>query len=309
MVRWLTQSALVGVAHAPNFSRRTTHLLCPSGVGAKADKAREWGTPIVDMAWPTALARTGEIPPAPLAQPQPQSAHEQEPQARELDDGGLDIEAVKPEPRAQDDWMASQPQSQPARVDKGKEREKSAEGTMADITNAEARSWSRSLSYYDPAPGEPCPGQAEQMAAEGFGEPSLLVDAAMESAEPEVSGENELLAMPPAADNSDAVSIPSSVYEDRVPSSESPSPLRIPGAATPRDLPSTPSKPERIARQPTMGIPGRGATLLGKRPSEEDDEGHPAKLKRHDSRLGYRPKPLHRSRVRDERFADDASFP
>jgi BRCT domain type II-containing protein len=40
-----------GASHASTFSKRTTHLLCPLRQGPKAEKAREWGIPIVDMPW------------------------------------------------------------------------------------------------------------------------------------------------------------------------------------------------------------------------------------------------------------------
>lgn len=44
------------------FSRRTTHLVCPSGHGEKYDKAREWGVSVVGMAWLHNLVTTGKIP-------------------------------------------------------------------------------------------------------------------------------------------------------------------------------------------------------------------------------------------------------
>ena len=40
-----------GASHAPAFSKKTTHLLCPSRQGPKAEKALEWGIPVVDMKW------------------------------------------------------------------------------------------------------------------------------------------------------------------------------------------------------------------------------------------------------------------
>ena len=51
------------MVHAPTFSRATTHLLCPSATGAKYDKARVWGTPVVDMRWLSYIAKTGAMPP------------------------------------------------------------------------------------------------------------------------------------------------------------------------------------------------------------------------------------------------------
>jgi DNA replication regulator DPB11 len=51
------------MTHAPTFNRATTHLLCPSAVGAKYDKARVWGTPVVDMRWLSHVAENGALPP------------------------------------------------------------------------------------------------------------------------------------------------------------------------------------------------------------------------------------------------------
>jgi DNA replication regulator DPB11 len=51
------------MTHAPTFNRATTHLLCPSAVGAKYDKARVWGTPVVDMRWLSHVAKNGALPP------------------------------------------------------------------------------------------------------------------------------------------------------------------------------------------------------------------------------------------------------
>jgi DNA replication regulator DPB11 len=51
------------MAHAPTFNCATTHLLCPSAVGAKYDKARVWGTPVVDMRWLSHTAKNGALPP------------------------------------------------------------------------------------------------------------------------------------------------------------------------------------------------------------------------------------------------------
>ncbi|KAJ7301135.1 hypothetical protein DFH08DRAFT_907203 [Mycena albidolilacea] len=52
----------LGITLASAFSRRTTHLLCPSGTGAKYAHALQWGVPVVDMKWLAAMARTGIVP-------------------------------------------------------------------------------------------------------------------------------------------------------------------------------------------------------------------------------------------------------
>ncbi|KIP11001.1 hypothetical protein PHLGIDRAFT_64495 [Phlebiopsis gigantea 11061_1 CR5-6] len=51
----------LGMNIAPSFSRRTTHLLCPSREGKKFDKAVEWSIPVVDMQWLENIVRTGVI--------------------------------------------------------------------------------------------------------------------------------------------------------------------------------------------------------------------------------------------------------
>ena len=48
---WKTLILETGASHAPTFSKKTTHLLCPSRQGPKAEKALEWGIPVVDMVW------------------------------------------------------------------------------------------------------------------------------------------------------------------------------------------------------------------------------------------------------------------
>lgn len=52
----------LGITHAPTFTRRTTHLLCPSREGKKFEKAPEWGIEVVGMEWLHAVAREGRVP-------------------------------------------------------------------------------------------------------------------------------------------------------------------------------------------------------------------------------------------------------
>lgn len=52
----------VGINLAPTFSRRATHLLCPSGTGLKFEKACEWGIPVVNIHWLVKMAESGLIP-------------------------------------------------------------------------------------------------------------------------------------------------------------------------------------------------------------------------------------------------------
>ncbi|KAG2363840.1 hypothetical protein BDR07DRAFT_1281295 [Suillus spraguei] len=52
----------LGITLAQIFSRRSTHLLCPSACGAKYDKAKEWNIPVVGMAWLEDMATEGKVP-------------------------------------------------------------------------------------------------------------------------------------------------------------------------------------------------------------------------------------------------------
>ncbi|KAI0302600.1 hypothetical protein BC826DRAFT_985156 [Russula brevipes] len=60
---WVKRLArALGMAHSPTFSRTTTHLLCPAAAGAKYLRAQVWGTPVVDMRWLAHIAKTGALP-------------------------------------------------------------------------------------------------------------------------------------------------------------------------------------------------------------------------------------------------------
>lgn len=52
----------LGITLAPTFTRRSTILLCPSGTGLKYEKAQEWGVPVVGMEWLKEMATSGRIP-------------------------------------------------------------------------------------------------------------------------------------------------------------------------------------------------------------------------------------------------------
>ncbi|KAE9400377.1 hypothetical protein BT96DRAFT_650615 [Gymnopus androsaceus JB14] len=51
---------VLGLNLLPSFSKRATHLLCPSAEGLKFEKAQEWGVPVVGMAWMEEMKRTGK---------------------------------------------------------------------------------------------------------------------------------------------------------------------------------------------------------------------------------------------------------
>ncbi|KAH6909345.1 hypothetical protein BKA70DRAFT_1278254 [Coprinopsis sp. MPI-PUGE-AT-0042] len=53
----------LGINQIPLFSRKATHLLCPSGTGQKFTKAIEWGIPVVGNGWLEDIAKSGSISP------------------------------------------------------------------------------------------------------------------------------------------------------------------------------------------------------------------------------------------------------
>ncbi|KAF9262954.1 hypothetical protein L218DRAFT_372662 [Marasmius fiardii PR-910] len=59
---WLVLNHLAGLNLLPTFSKRATHLLCPSAQGLKYDKAKEWGIPVLNMGWVEELKRSGRVP-------------------------------------------------------------------------------------------------------------------------------------------------------------------------------------------------------------------------------------------------------
>ncbi|KAG5641864.1 hypothetical protein DXG03_004088 [Asterophora parasitica] len=60
---WVTRLLrALGINLEQFFSRRSSHLLCPAATGPKFDKACQWGTPVVTMEWLTTIATAGHIP-------------------------------------------------------------------------------------------------------------------------------------------------------------------------------------------------------------------------------------------------------
>ncbi|KAI0833823.1 hypothetical protein BC628DRAFT_1499098 [Trametes gibbosa] len=305
----------LGIMHAPNFSRRTTHLLCPSGEGAKAEKAREWGTPVVDMEWLGSMARTGEVPPIAPTRASPSVAGEGE-------DVDLNVVDYQGEPEV------LLPTQQPPSVrsgsgsidKKGKCREKGSRGaSMIDITNDQAPR-AQSLSYYDPPPADPALPPAEE--SESFGVPSLLLGEAEADKPPDIPPPASTTPTPPTSKSptpptepepeaaprtqpclaSDAnvvlsLSTPSLSlgHNGRVPSSASPSPMRIPGTRTP-------TTPAHVKEKTTKVLQETITTLLGKRPAaavapaEHEIESAKRAKGANAPPLGRRSRPLNRSK-------------
>ncbi|KAJ3711206.1 hypothetical protein C8R42DRAFT_689819 [Lentinula raphanica] len=106
---------VLGLTLLSNFSKRATHLLCPSAEGLKFDRAREWGVPVVGLAWLEEMKRSGVVPDAQAhlvssnsRAPQPACKPEKDPKgkgkATENDSPIADItNCVEPQSQTQDD--------------------------------------------------------------------------------------------------------------------------------------------------------------------------------------------------------------
>ncbi|EPS93530.1 hypothetical protein FOMPIDRAFT_101949 [Fomitopsis schrenkii] len=256
---WIRRlSRALGITLAPTFSRHSTHLLCPSRQGAKAEKALEWGIPIVDMSWLDAIARTGDIPPV-------QSSGESARESPEVSES------------LPDDHHMEDP-AQPAVVRKGKGKATiNAEATILDITNG--GSGSEELSSPD---------------VESFGQPKGLLGGQWKppATPPHTRPPSSLARSSTNSTTSTHIlvkdsrapsmaSIPPPIPTQRVPSSESPSPLKHPAPAS---VPSSPTKPPGCTPRMLRGVT---ESSLGKRPSAEDEGPEKAQT----SRAGKRARP------------------
>ncbi|KAI0725684.1 hypothetical protein C8Q72DRAFT_577757 [Fomitopsis betulina] len=249
-------SRALGFTLAPTFSRHSTHLLCPTLQGVKAEKALEWNIPIVNMSWLEATARTGSIPPV---QTSGESARESL-GALEAPLGVIGTE-----------YTAQHPVDR-----KGKGRAKiHAEATMLDITNGVS-------------------GKPTSPDAESFGQPNGLLGGHCRppTTPPPTTRPHNLTRTSTESTTSTHIlvkdgrapsmaNIPPPFPTQRVPSSESPSPLKHPG---PPSVPSSPIKP--LSGTPCLLREVMGSSL-GKRPSTEDEGSEKAQT----SRAGKRARP------------------
>ncbi|OBZ72552.1 hypothetical protein A0H81_07422 [Grifola frondosa] len=273
----------LGINLAPNFSRRSTHLLCPSGTGAKADKAREWNIPLVDMTWLAAIANTGAVP-AVLDINQHDAAQ----------DAGAPVDVVMEDFAVKSDK-------------KGKGKEKAANATMENIINAEEMHTplDRSqLSYVDQA--EVAAAQEEEQDEDVmFGQPSALlggpVDRPPPATPPPLSRTTTLehISDPctrASSDDPDAgmdqemtlSQIELDKATTQIPSSASPSPMKLPGEQG--SASTSPPSRGKLSRAASKVLQESITSLLGKRPSVEDDAA-----KAHGPRSGKRARPPSRT--------------
>ncbi|KAL0945523.1 hypothetical protein HGRIS_001005 [Hohenbuehelia grisea] len=198
------------------FSRRATHLLCPSGAGAKYNKAIEWNIPVVSMSWVEEIIRTSRIVPVNgwLVGP----------------DGKL---LPAQEPRAESNDF-------PGKVDKGKGKAKAlSDIRMTDITNTDSQSEGQSESPVD-IPAPPLVTGVSQ-----FGAPNGLLG----SAGPGPLGSSRPQPFPLQHTNSSGNETPSSSSSNNLPKLP---PSRQP--TLPNFNPTPNPAPDDIAKSQSIGL-------------------------------------------------------
>ncbi|OAX41931.1 hypothetical protein K503DRAFT_734711 [Rhizopogon vinicolor AM-OR11-026] len=260
----------LGITLAQTFSRLSTHLLCPSACGAKYDKAKEWNIPVVGVAWLEDMAKEGNVP---------------------------DVS----------EYLIGDVGD---RVDKGKTKE---DVQMVDITKGKApplfAKKPNLLHDLRRVPTLLDVGHAPPSTF--FGKSNSLLDDAL----PHLEDDNECVRssvsphpLPPQSSSpaleylppprglayhtpSPHPPIPSLDINGLIPSSSSPSPMKLPPSSDAR-LTSQPSPvrvphPRDVARELQESL----TTLLGKRQVSEEDAMRP------EQRKGKRPRPLPRSKA------------
>ncbi|KAH0833426.1 hypothetical protein J3R83DRAFT_12539 [Lanmaoa asiatica] len=292
----------VGITLEPTFSRRSTHLLCPSGMGAKFDKALEWRIPVISLPWLEHIARTGTIP--------------------------CVDEYLVGASRGEDDFGYAQHLDPVPEVrrDKGKGKEKEVDYQMMDITNDEPMFIKNAAFLQDAAPRNWEPDvrqhhrgktlEPRSPARHGlFGKPRFLTHDSDPPEGAEAQGNHPATSSPhapPPQSSSPPLAeaelplpeptpptlsslVPSHVTPVRppihdadpqaqarppartqapIPSSTSPSPMKLPPSSLIPDAFVASSSPVRLPDTDaiTKALHESLTSLLGKRPIAEEDE-------------------------------------
>lgn len=303
---------ILGINLAQFFSKRSTHLLCPSRTGAKFEKALEWGIPVVGMEWLVDIASRGTIPPA---------------FGYLMGGGNVTFpEIVGLNPQRNGKCVGAGVNGKNTALDKGKGRERATDidtsdsGSMgeAGISNGGSHSFASSLgpSHDNGRSGTPPP---DTIPSDGgchlerqntvlllqspkelsFGKPSDILGHAPPphpqyhppSSIPPGSNASSVRQgslVPPHNSNHDPARKPTPQElehdrkQTRIPSSKSPSPMKIPRQPSQNSL-----SPAKIDTAAAKALQESITSLLGKRPPEEEN---PA------PRVGKRTKP-YRSKV------------
>ncbi|KAG2120236.1 hypothetical protein DEU56DRAFT_835773 [Suillus clintonianus] len=263
----------LGITLAQIFSRRSTHLLCPSACGAKYDKAKEWNIPVVGMAWLEDMATEGTVPDI------------SEYLIGEVSDRMAKGKAK--DVRMVDTAKGNNKSVPPLFVKKSNLLQDLRTSTLLDIEHAPP------VTFFGKSNGS-----LDNALPQCEGDDGERFSASPPPLPPQSSSPPlEYVDLPPARQRPPLLfeefnpPVPSLDPNGRIPSSSSPSPMKLPPSSDAR-LTCEPSPvrvphPRDVARELQESL----TTLLGKRQISEDDVMRP------EQRRGKRPRPQPRSRV------------
>ncbi|KAL4066709.1 hypothetical protein J3A83DRAFT_4259044 [Scleroderma citrinum] len=252
----------LGITLAQSFSRRSTHLLCPSGSGAKFDKALEWRIAVVSMGWLNYMAREGSIPDI--------SQYLVSELQRDIGVVG-DRESAAVDVAMTDDALNDHI-SQPLFVKKP--------DLLQDNTHD---SLSSSEPQHEQLPPSSSPNQLPPQSSS----PALNF-CPTPPVEPIRQLTQTPIQLPPT--------LPSSDINGRIPSSTTPSPMKLLPSSIPGETP-TPERPPGLG-DVAKALERTLTTLLGKRTSDEEDTLQ--------TRKGKRPRPQPPSKIKPRRESHDS---
>lgn len=254
------------------FSRRSTHLLCPTKTGAKCEKAREWSVPVVDMQWLANIAACGLIDVS-------------EDRIGESSDPHRSPEAQEQSRKGKDRATSHTDHGANANSRYSRHEERPADGIIGTTARSQSRSDHQSAPQSSPF------GDGDYLEVGSFGQPvGLLQDTPnhaedAEDTEP-LSACVSTRSLPEGEDRSIEIAMSlaelrQDMQNTRIPSSASPSSIKAPSSS---------NSPAKISREATKVLQESITSLLGKRISTEDVEfGHSSRPKR--------PRPPSRAKV------------
>lgn len=264
----------LGITLAQTFSRRSTHLLCPSACGAKYDKAKEWNIPVVGMAWLEDMAKEGKVPD--IGEYLIGNVGDQVAKGKAKDVQVIDTTNI-----------ANSKPAPPFFIKKPNLLQDLRKPTLLDIEHAPPATFFGESN-----------GSLDDVLPQCVGDDGARFSASPPPLPPQSSSPPlEYVDLPPARRRPLLPSedlnppVPSLDANGRIPSSSTPSPMKLPPSSDAR-LTCEPSPvrvphPRDVARELQESL----TTLLGKRQVSEDDVLRP------EQRKGKRARPLPRHRV------------
>ncbi|CAA7267493.1 unnamed protein product [Cyclocybe aegerita] len=285
----------LGITQAATFSRRSTHLLCPSGKGLKFDKAREWNIPVINNDWLAALASSGAIPPVDeflIKGPTDEMDVDQKDvkgKGKAVDKGkgkAKAVDAMDVEPRMNDITNNAptdiRPENPPLKPARSLERQpttiiRNSEppeqpmfglptglgGSSFYVPPSSLLTPQRSLAsppQYRPDPNEPETNDWLREVAGSATQPSNP------DPNPNSNGQRRTATIPNLNEE------PVGTDPGRIPSSKSPSPMKAPASLRHSGSSRLSLSPVKIDHEATKALQESITSLLGKRPSPDGDE-------------------------------------